>query len=124
LRLWDSRKGKWGGINPHDKFEMMAGSTTGYLKGDLLHYTAESEEEYLKKMERYTDIASQALFEQGKTANMPVIYAKTAFTFIRNYMLRLGFLDGKAGYDLGRISAHYTYQKYRKLFLLNRGKPH
>src|ERR1700741_2612456 len=38
LRLWDSRKGSWTGINPHDKYEMKEGDkTTGYLKGDILH---------------------------------------------------------------------------------------
>ena len=38
LRLWDSTKGRWGGINPHDKYEMDAGSGTELLKGDILHY--------------------------------------------------------------------------------------
>ena len=38
LRLWDSRKGHWTGINPHDKYELFEGDkNTGQLKGDILH---------------------------------------------------------------------------------------
>src|SRR6056297_3319413 len=39
LRLWDSRKGSWGGINPHDQFILEPGCTRKYLKGDILHYS-------------------------------------------------------------------------------------
>ena len=40
LRLWDSRKGHWAGINPHDKYELTSGdSNTGKLNGDILHYS-------------------------------------------------------------------------------------
>jgi glycosyltransferase involved in cell wall biosynthesis len=39
LRLWNRKKGKWAGFNPHDRFELVDGSSTGYLKGDLLHYS-------------------------------------------------------------------------------------
>ena len=115
LRLFDRRKGKWGGTNPHDRFEMIAEATTGFLKGDLLHYTAETEEQFLKKMDRYTDITATELFRQNKSTTLFVIYIKTIVNFIRNFFFRLGFLDGAMGWRLSRIGAYYTYQKYYKL---------
>ena len=39
LRLWDSRRGSWGGMNPHDRFILEKGTTKKFLKGDLLHYS-------------------------------------------------------------------------------------
>lgn len=120
LRLFDRRKGKWGGINPHDKFEMIPGAATGFLKGDLLHYTAETEEQFLKKMDRYTDIMAAELFRQNKSTNLFFIYIKTGIHFIRNIFFRLGFLDGSTGWRLSRIGAFYTYQKYYKLLKLQR----
>jgi len=40
LRLWDARKGSWGGTNPHDKYSLLAGDKeSDWLKGDLLHYS-------------------------------------------------------------------------------------
>lgn len=35
LRLFDKTKGSFAGINPHDRFEMQPGATSGFLKGDL-----------------------------------------------------------------------------------------
>jgi glycosyltransferase involved in cell wall biosynthesis len=122
LRLFDSRKGKWDGRNPHDKFMLVPGATSGFLKGDLLHFTADSEKEYLKKMDRYTDIAARELSRQGKHTNMLIIYLKTAVHFIRNYIFLLGFLDGLTGLRLSRIGALYTYQKYSKLLQLKQDK--
>ena len=34
LRILDTKKGKWGGTNPHDKLEMQPNSSTVFLKGD------------------------------------------------------------------------------------------
>jgi len=35
--------------------------------------------------------------------------------FIRDYFMKLGILDGTAGYTVAKISAYATYQKYKKL---------
>jgi glycosyltransferase involved in cell wall biosynthesis len=115
LRIFDRRKGQWGGINPHDKFEMVAVAETGFLSGDLLHYTADSEKEFTAKMDRYAAIAAEELAKRNKKTNLVSIYLKTGFTFMRNYFLKAGFLDGKAGFRVSAISARYTFQKYSAL---------
>jgi len=35
--------------------------------------------------------------------------------FIDHYLLHLGFLDGRAGFLISKISAYATYLKYKKL---------
>jgi glycosyltransferase involved in cell wall biosynthesis len=116
LRLWDSRKGKWGGINPHDKFELVEGDkNTGYLKGDILHYSYYSVEDHYKQVEYFTTIASKAYFEKGKRSNLFKLLVNPVAKFIDHYILHLGFLDGSAGYSISRISAYATYLKYKKL---------
>ncbi len=116
LRLWDSRKGKWGGINPHDKYEMKEGDkTTGFLKGDILHYSYYSIEQHYKQAEKFSEISAKALFANKKTVSSLMIYLKTIFKFIRNYFLKLGFLDGYYGFVICRISAKATFLKYQKL---------
>jgi glycosyltransferase involved in cell wall biosynthesis len=116
LRLWDSRKGKWGGLNPHDKFEMFDGDrSTGYLKGDILHYSYYSVEDHYRQVEYFTTIASKAYFEKGKRSNLFKMLVNPAAKFIDHYLLHLGFLDGWAGYSISRISAYATYLKYKKL---------
>src|ERR1051326_6696940 len=66
LRLFDSRKGKWGGMNPHDKYEMKSGDhATGFLKGDILHYSYYSVEEHYKQVEKFSAIAARSLYEKN-----------------------------------------------------------
>lgn len=116
LRLWDSRKGHWTGINPHDKYELFEGDkNTGFLKGDILHYSYYSVEDHYKQVEYFTSISAKAYFEKGKHAAGYKLIANPIAKFIDHYILHLGFLDGKAGYLISRISAYATYLKYKKL---------
>lgn len=116
LRLFDSRIGKWDGVNPHDKYEMNGGDkNTGYLKGDILHYSYYSVEDHYKQVEYFTNIASKAFFEKGKKSNFFKLTINPIAKFIDHYFLHLGFLDGGAGYSISKISAYATYLKYKKL---------
>lgn len=120
LRLWDSRKGAWGGQNPHDTFILEDGAKSSRLEGNLLHYSIYSFEEHLAQIRKFTDISSQAAFEKGKRSNWFKIIFSPSLKFIRAYFFRLGFLDGKEGWMIARWSAYATYLKYTKLLKLQR----
>jgi glycosyltransferase involved in cell wall biosynthesis len=115
LRMWDSTKGKWGGINPHDKFEMQEGSSIAHLKGDILHYSYYTRDDHYRQVEKFTDISSVAFFKMGKKAGFFKIYGSPVFKFFRDYFLKLGFLDGYTGFVICRISAYAAHLKYKKL---------
>ena len=116
LRLWDSSKGHWTGINPHDKYELFNGDkNAGQLKGDILHYSYYSVEDHYKQVEYFTSIASKAYFENGRKAPFYKLIVNPVAKFIDHYLLNLGFLDGKAGYLISKISAYAAYLKYKKL---------
>jgi glycosyltransferase involved in cell wall biosynthesis len=115
LRLWDSRKGAWGGQNPHDKFNMQAGATKSYLKGDLLHYSYPNISGHLLQMDKFTDIAAGQLFSKGKKATFTDLHIKPWFHFIKDYYLQRGFMDGWQGYTVARLSAMERVVRYSKL---------
>ena len=116
LRLVDSRKGHWTGTNPHDKYELFEGDkNTGHLKGDILHYSYYSLEDHYRQVEYFTNIASKAYFEKGKKAKLYKLAVNPVAKFIDHYLIHLGFLDGRAGYLISRISAYATWLKYKKL---------
>jgi glycosyltransferase involved in cell wall biosynthesis len=116
LRLWDSRLGKFGGVNPHDKYEMTQGDkVTGFLHGDILHYSYATKKEHYRQVDYFTGIASSMLFKDRKRVNSIILYLSPLLKFIRDYILKLGFLDGSEGFSISRISAYATYLKYRKL---------
>lgn len=121
LRLWDSRKGKWGGVNPHDRYELTAPqATTAYLAGNILHYSYYTVEEHYRQADKFSTIAARALYVKGKRSSLLLAAIKTGAKFLRNYIIKLGFLDGHYGFVICRISAGETWQKYIKLRNLHR----
>lgn len=116
LRLWDSSKGQWGGDNPHDKYELFdSSSTTKHLEGNILHYSYYTLEDHYKQVTYFTDILSNAQFKKGKKASLIILIFSPVVKFVRDYFFKLGFLDGKEGFTICRISAYATYTKYKKL---------
>jgi glycosyltransferase involved in cell wall biosynthesis len=115
LRLWDSRKGSWTGINPHDEYKLQAGSTTGMLKGDLLHYSYYTREDHYRQVNYFTDILAREYAKKGRKGAWYKMILNPAAKFLSDYFLKLGMLDGKAGFTISRISAYATWLKYAKL---------
>jgi len=122
LRLWDTTKGLWGGENPHDKVTMAKGATNKYINGDLLHYSFYTVEQHLKQIEYFTDISSKSAFKKEKKSSDFIIFYKSSFKFFRDYILKLGVLDGYYGYIVCKNSAHAKRLKYSKLKALYQNK--
>ncbi len=70
LRLWDSRKGSWGGFNPHDRFFLNKGATRMFLKGDILHYSYYSVSEHLVQINTFSTILARSYYEQRKASSI------------------------------------------------------
>ena len=121
MRLWDSRKGEWGGDNPHDKYELVEGSSTKHIEGDILHYSYYSLEDHYRQVTYFTDILSKSQFKKGKKAPFIVLIFSPIVKFIKDYFIKKGFLDGKEGFTICRISAYATFLKYKKIRILIRG---
>jgi glycosyltransferase involved in cell wall biosynthesis len=123
LRLWDSRKGRWGGINPHDIFILEEGCTKKFLKGDLNHYSYYSISEHIAQINKFSEIRALSYFKEGKTVSYLTIFVRPAWRFIRDYFIKLGFLDGFYGLVICRNSSFETFLKYVKLrSLINQKK--
>lgn len=119
IRLVNKDKAKWLGVNPHDRLDLLQGQPSGFLKGDLLHYSYTSAEQHYKQIEYFGDIAANELFKQGKSTNHFIIYSKVIAQFIKSYFIKLGILDGKTGFLISKRSAYATYRKYKKLYNLH-----
>ena len=115
LRLWDRRKGEWGGINPHDKYEMQPKSITKHLKGNLLHYTYYTIDEHINVINKFSSIKAKEMYTIGKSTNLAKVFFKPKIKFLINYILKKGFMDGYYGYVICRNSAFSDYLKYIKL---------
>ena len=122
LRLWDSMKGVWRGINPHDKYIMDLKCTTRHLKGDLLHYSYYTISEHVNQSDNFTNIAALAAYNKGRKSSLMKVWLYPKWKFFRDFIIKLGFLDGYYGYVVCKINANATFQKYVKLLQLQNDK--
>jgi glycosyltransferase involved in cell wall biosynthesis len=114
LRLYNSKKGEWQGVNPHDKVKMNQNSSVGFLKGDILHYTYYTIQEHLQQSDKFSTIAARELVTRRRPVYFFKIILNPIAKFIRNYLFHLGFLDGYYGFCICCITTNETYQKYKK----------
>ena len=115
LRLFDKRKVRWAGVNPHYKAMPINDEKVQHIKGDLLHYSYNTIAEHTAKLDYFSSIAAKAYFNEGRKASFFNQRIRPPYAFFRDYVLRFGFLDGYAGWVIARFSAYYTFLKYVKL---------
>ncbi|HTF87225.1 MAG TPA: glycosyltransferase family 2 protein [Planctomycetota bacterium] len=116
LRLFDRRRGKWGGNNPHDRVQL--DSRPGELRGDLWHLPYRSISEHLRTIDNYTTIMAEGLHARGRKAGVSDLWIRPAARFVNSYVLRLGFLEGWRGFLIACLAAQYVRLKWAKLLIL------
>jgi glycosyltransferase involved in cell wall biosynthesis len=95
-------------------------SEAGRLIAPLKHHSFDSLEQVLDKVDRYSTAGAQRLFEQGKRGSLSKAVIRSLWSFLRTWIFRMGFLDGREGFMLAVSNAEGTYYKYLKLYLLQR----
>jgi glycosyltransferase involved in cell wall biosynthesis len=118
VRIFDRRTSRWEG-QIHEQL-ITSGPAALWLKGDCLHYSYYTLDQHYKQSDKFSSLQAQSLFERGKKATVIKLFISPAIKFINDYVFKLGFLDGKAGYIICKISAYTTYLKYKKLRMLYR----
>jgi glycosyltransferase involved in cell wall biosynthesis len=119
LRLYDRRAGRWDGLHVHESVKLSTGPP-GYLKHDLQHYPYKNLSEHLIRMDHYTTLAARQMFEKGRRATRLELLVHPAMAFVRNYVLKGGFRDGKPGLIVSLVNSYYVMLKFAKLWELQR----
>lgn len=122
LRLWKKGFGHWGGVNPHDIVIMLPNSNIKKISGNLKHYSYNSISEHIEQTNKFTTIAANAAYKNGKKSSLFKIITRPILKFLKDYFLRLGFLDGKYGFVICYINSVSALLKYSKLKELQEGK--
>jgi glycosyltransferase involved in cell wall biosynthesis len=121
LRFFNRKKGGWKEVLIHESVEIFG--KVGKLPGDILHYSVENAAHHHRMIgERYAPLAAEQMYLRGKTTS-PLKIALAGFTtFFQTYFLKLGFLDGLAGFCIARFAAHHAFLKHLILWELQRNK--
>lgn len=118
LRLFKRDSARFSNDLVHER--VILDGKLGELQNPLIHYSFKNLEQVLGKVDHYSTLAAQSLYQRGKRATVTKAVLKGAFAFVRTYLLRGGFLEGQTGLMLSISNAEGTYYKYAKLALLCR----
>jgi glycosyltransferase involved in cell wall biosynthesis len=113
IRLFDRRRARWGGVDPHDRVET-GGRVVRIREGCLEHHTYRSIEDHVRSMNRFTSVAAGGVLARGRRVTRLGTMLRPPYRFLRMYVVRGGFLDGWPGFVLAVMDAWYVFLKYAK----------
>jgi glycosyltransferase involved in cell wall biosynthesis len=118
LRLYDRRAGEWSARRVHESVRLNEGEP-GRLAHEIQHFAYRNISDHLATIDRYTTLAAQ----QAAAASTPGLLLHPPFAFLRNYVLRRGFMDGSAGLIVSILNSYYVFLKVAKLWEAGSGEP-
>jgi (heptosyl)LPS beta-1,4-glucosyltransferase len=116
VRLYPREHASYGEERVHEKLHF-GSLEVRKINGDLLHFTYRDLHHYLVKSAGYARDWSMQRHARGRKASLLEGAWHGLGCFLRMYLLRAGFLDGRAGLLLALLSAHSTFVKYADLWL-------
>ena len=115
IRIFNKQSVKWQGELVHETLFIPQNTEIIHLKGDLLHYSYKSSTDHIERINKYSTLTAKEAFNRGKKSSCFDIWFRPKWRFFRDYIIKRGFLDGYAGYQVCKMSAYITFSKYIKL---------
>lgn len=112
LRFFNKNFGKYDMKSVHENL-IISGKTTK-LNNHYLHYSYDSINSYINKLNHYTQLHAINNVNAGKKYSLVGIVIKAKFEFVKKYFLELNFLNGKEGLYWAVFSSFYTFTKCAK----------
>ena len=119
LRLGRKSAGKWV-RNVHEVWETVG--RTKILKSPLKHYPHQTLREFIFDINFHSDLHAVANYKEGKRSNwVKILFWPRAHGF-KNWVLKLGFLDGTEGFVFALMMSFHSFLSWSKLWIRQRKK--
>lgn len=119
LRLYDRRAGTWMDRRVHESVRL--DGQPGTLRHALEHFAYRDISHHLATIDRYTTLAAEQMATAGRSPSAAELLIHPPFAFVRNYVLRRGFMVGSAGLIVSVLNSYYVFLKLAKARELGRG---
>jgi glycosyltransferase involved in cell wall biosynthesis len=90
------------------------------LHSPIIHYSYRDLDDVLDKLSRYSRGAAIDANDHGQAGSLARALTSGLWAFLRTYVVRQGFRDGRMGLVLAIYNAQTTYYKYLRLWLMQR----
>lgn len=117
LRLYHSDRAKWTAGHVHERVQA---ERKFRLKESILHWPFQNLTEQIKTNNHYSSLGAQDLFERKIKFNIIKLLLKPISKFLETYIIKLGFLDGMAGFIISVGAAYSVFLKFSKLWELEK----
>lgn len=118
LRLFQKKHGHFNSESVHESV-VIDNNSTSEIHSSLLHYPYPTLEHHLNKINLYTSLGAEKHHKNHKKSSIVFSLSSAVIKFIKMYLLKRGFLDGKEGLILCTLSSFGAFIKYAKLWALN-----
>ncbi|PWH85562.1 glycosyltransferase family 2 protein [Brumimicrobium oceani] len=114
-RIFPKSISQWEGVYVHEELVVKGNPIAKNLDGHLLHYSYYSQKEHRERADKYSELTALKMYEKGKRVGPMKPYISAFGRFVAMFFIKKGFLDGKAGFTIARISALSNIYKYKEL---------
>jgi glycosyltransferase involved in cell wall biosynthesis len=115
IRLFNRNVVYWLDTTVHETLVLPPNVQVENVNGYMHHYSVKDAVEYNIKNSLYAKLSAIKYFNNGKKAGFVKLYISPVFGFLKNYFCYLGFLDGRAGWEIAKITLKNTRYKYHLL---------
>lgn len=115
LRLFDRRRGSWGGRNPHDHVQMADGARVERLQEGIEHLSYRDFAHHLRTIDSFSRISAAALAAEGRRGRWVDLLIHPPAVFLKSLLLKLGFMDGWRGFVVAAMASYSAWKKYWRL---------
>ncbi|MCB1084720.1 MAG: glycosyltransferase family 2 protein [Chlamydiia bacterium] len=112
IRLYNKKSTSFTNDQVHERVEAQDLKVIP-LSAPVKHYSYRSISDFLKKMERYSNLFVEQ--NKGKKSSLGKALIHGWFAFFKSYVLKRGFMGGREGYIISLYNAQTTFYKYLKL---------
>ena len=117
VRLFRNGRGKYQGGKVHERLELDGEPVI--LNGELEHYSFKDKADHRQRSRKYAQLWAETKFESGETAWLGKGFLHGIHRFVRGFLLRGGFMDGRLGLQIAWLSAQEVVMKYGLLREMN-----
>ena len=116
LRLFRKDRGHSAGQEPHDR--VVVDGPVKTWRAPLLHFTYDNLANHINTINRFSSISAKGKYDHGDKFRWRDLLFRPSFRFLKSYVVKHGFLDGRQGFIIALMSAFGVFIKYAKLMEL------